>query len=99
MLCAWHHAYGLKCEQYSITDPFRLADKSQKIAIKNFLSSFFRVSFDLCEGQGIWAADSYPLFLWITLCIRVRKHVAYERIRGLRLNWCETRLLGILFIY
>ncbi|POU02583.1 hypothetical protein C3369_08990 [Escherichia sp. ESNIH1] len=38
------------------------------------------------ESQGVRAGDSYPLFLWITLCIRVRKRVQSERARGLGMN-------------
>ncbi|WP_217990461.1 hypothetical protein, partial [Enterobacter hormaechei] len=36
--------------------------------------------------HALRAVGSYPLFLWITLCIRVRKHAISERIRGLRPN-------------
>ncbi|PHH48198.1 hypothetical protein CRX51_21565 [Pluralibacter gergoviae] len=76
-----------------------LADKNQKTAIKIFYVANFNTPTIFTNGQGIWATDSYPLFLWITLCIRVRKPVTGERRRGLRLNWCETRLFIFIKIY
>ena len=47
---------------------------------------------DLLRAVALWLGLSYPLFLWITLCIRVRKHATSESGRGLRLNWLESRL-------
>ncbi|AWC87264.1 hypothetical protein AM410_23690 [Enterobacter cloacae complex sp. FDA-CDC-AR_0164] len=50
---------------------------------------------EFAERRSARAGSSYPLFLWITMCIRVRKHAISERRRGLRPNWCETRLKKI----
>ena len=69
-----------------------LADKYQKIAIIFFYPTRKDHQDVFARLQSIRAGGSYPLFLWITLCIRVRKHKVSERRRGLRLNWCERRL-------
>ncbi|ASE45646.1 hypothetical protein B9P84_01115 [Citrobacter braakii] len=63
-----------------------LADKYQKIAINFFYPSGKGSEGVFARLQSIRAGGSYPLFLWITLCIRVRKHNVSERRRGLRLN-------------
>ncbi|RSB64620.1 hypothetical protein EGT71_02630 [Atlantibacter subterranea] len=64
----------------------RFGKKPPKLAI-NFFLPHRRTKNRVSAGrQGIRAATTYPLFLWITLCIRVRKLVGSERIRGLRMN-------------
>ncbi|OZU91689.1 hypothetical protein CIW66_17510 [Enterobacter cloacae] len=57
-----------------------------KISDKNFLSPLRGKNREFAERQSAWAGRSYPLFLWITMCIRVRKHAISERRRGLRPN-------------
>ncbi|OPX52921.1 hypothetical protein B5P53_06325 [Citrobacter portucalensis] len=63
-----------------------LADKYQKIAIIFFYPTRKDHQDVFARLQSVRAGGSYPLFLWITLCIRVRKHKVSERRRGLRLN-------------
>ena len=53
---------------------------------KNFLLPLRGKNREFAEVHAVRAGGSYPLFLWITLCIRVRKHAISERIRGLRPN-------------
>ncbi|AST69472.1 hypothetical protein BFG07_12720 [Kosakonia cowanii] len=74
-----------------------LSDNCRKESIKKFSLPLFDAEGEFGEGRGARAGGSYPLFLWITLCIRVRKRAASERRRGLRMNWCETRLFNIFF--
>ncbi|EBW7167791.1 hypothetical protein DQC54_08260 [Salmonella enterica subsp. enterica serovar Javiana] len=77
---------------YASIFPFSLANNLPKIAIIFFYRPAKTSGADFVRRQGIRAGSSYPLFLWITLCIRVRKHNVSERRRGLRLNWRERRL-------
>ncbi|AVH81972.1 hypothetical protein AL515_22680 [Citrobacter sp. FDAARGOS_156] len=63
-----------------------LADKYKKMAIIFFYPTRKEQVGVFARRQSARAGGSYPLFLWITLCIRVRKHNVSERRRGLRLN-------------
>ncbi|AUO65154.1 hypothetical protein WM46_10460 [Citrobacter freundii complex sp. CFNIH2] len=72
-----------------------LADKNQNLAIIFFYVLPGGSDREFARRQTIWPAGSYPPFLWITLCIRVRKHKASERIRSFQPNWCERRLCEI----
>ncbi|TCD18564.1 hypothetical protein E0D81_12580 [Lelliottia amnigena] len=58
----------------------------RKRAINIFYGPAFGKNRDFAEWLSTWAGSSYPLFLWITMCIRVRKLQVSERIRGLRMN-------------
>ncbi|RYH42137.1 hypothetical protein EVY09_00800 [Enterobacter cloacae] len=53
---------------------------------KNILLPLRGKNREFAGVHAVRAGGSYPLFLWITLCIRVRKHAISERIRGLRPN-------------
>ena len=54
---------------------------------KNFLLPLRGKNREFAEVHAVRAGGSYPLFLWITLCIRVRKLVGSESSCGLRMNW------------
>jgi len=60
---------------------------------KNFFQGKNTVCEDFCERLPKRPGCTYPLFLWITLCIRVRKLSVNESGRGLRADWRETGLL------
>ena len=62
-------------------------DQYQNQQEKKYLPWLFVHVAQIAGWRGIGAGGSYPLFLWITMCIRVRKHEASERIRGLHANW------------
>ena len=62
---------------------------------KNIFRGWHRDFMVFCGLRCKRAESSYPLFLWITMCIRVRKLVVSERWRGLRMNWRETKLYKI----
>ncbi|HAS1786585.1 TPA: hypothetical protein I4G64_17225 [Enterobacter cloacae] len=64
----------------------KLSAFQAKKSDKNFLPPLRGKNREFAEVRAIRAGGSYPLFLWITLCIRVRKHAISERIRGLRPN-------------
>ncbi|HAS1790062.1 hypothetical protein CI630_10600 [Enterobacter hormaechei subsp. steigerwaltii] len=53
---------------------------------KNFLLPLRGKNREFAGVHAVRAGGSYPLFLWITLCIRVRKPAISERIRGLQPN-------------
>jgi hypothetical protein len=60
--------------------------KSPKIIEKNIFEVQHR-EFRVFSGvRRKRAESSYPLFLWITMCIRVRKLAVSESGRGLRMN-------------
>jgi hypothetical protein len=66
----------VKCEQDRMIIHRFVSRYSAKISDKIFLTSKAAGFF---AGRGIWAGSSYPLFLWITLCIRVRKSAISEK--------------------
>jgi hypothetical protein len=73
----------------------RTSKKKPKIIWKNIFSLPHREFRVFCGLRCKRPESSYPLFLWITMCIRVRKLAVSESGRGLRMNWRETRLSEI----
>lgn len=50
------------------------------------------------KAAGMRACGSYPLLLWITMCIRFRKTVASENWRGSWLSWCDSLLFCLVYV-
>ena len=87
---AWQTLYGayILCSGRPIA-PLNDAsseENQQILVIKNFCAGETGQKAKSAERQGMRPGGSYPLFLWITLCIRVRKRVRSERRRGFGMN-------------
>jgi hypothetical protein len=64
-----------------------LSKNKTKIMMKNIFDATHRDFRVFCGLRCKRAESSYPLFLWITMCIRVRELAVSEDWRGLHMNW------------